>query len=384
MNVHGILKTVWFTPGPKKRWGLPLIFIGPPGNGKTQRVENEAARFGLAAEVIIGSIREPTDVGGLARLEDDRFRLVPAAWAMKLGEKKHGVVVLDELNTNVPAMQAALLRLATDGAVGEYMMPPTVRIIAMMNRVEEAAGGWPLSPPLANRFGHMAWDPPSVADWANWLLGGESEDSAPLNAADLEAEVMKKWPEAWAKARGLVAGFLKANPSLLFKMPIAESPEAGRAWPSPRTWELATRALAGAAVHGLEASDTEELVAAFVGIGAAAELIQFQTASDLPDPVEVLDEKVVFKHDPKRLDRTTAVLSACAAVIAPDKTSKAKTRSDVLWRYIAEISKDAADVTVQAGMVLAKRGFITGKDAYAGLAKLQPILKAAGFVAPKN
>ncbi len=384
MNVKAILKTVFFTPGAKGRWGLPMIFIGPPGTGKTQRVETESKALGLAAEVIIGSIREPTDVGGLARLEDDRFRLVPAAWAIGLGEKKHGVVVLDELNTNVPAMQAALLRLATDGAVGEYMLPPTVRVVAMMNRTEEAAGGWDLSPPLANRFGHMPWDAPSVNEWASWMLGGSEEDEKPISAEALEAQVMKKWPEAWAKARGLVTGFLKANPSLLHKMPPAGSPEAGRAWCSPRTWELATRGLAGAEVHGLEEADAQELLSAFVGIGPAAELIQYQRKADLPDPSEVLDEKVKFSHDPKRLDRTTAVLSACAAVVASSSGAQQKKRSDVLWKYIAEISKDAADVTVQAGMVLAKRGLVNGPVAYAALSKLQPILHAAGFVAEKN
>jgi MoxR-like ATPase len=214
MNVREILKTVLFTPGAKRRWGLPLIFVGPPGTGKTQRVEEEAARFGLATEIIIGSIREPTDVGGLARLEDDRFRLVPAAWAVELGTKKHGVVVLDELNTNVPAMQAALLRLATDGAVGEYMLPPAVRVLAMMNRAEEAAGGWDLSPPLANRFGHLKWDAPSVAEWSNWLLGGaDAPATSPASAAvQLEAKVLKAWDAPFAKARGLVAGFLKAQP----------------------------------------------------------------------------------------------------------------------------------------------------------------------------
>jgi len=384
MNFNSIMRAVLFTPGCKGRWGLPLIFIGPPGTGKTQRVETVAKQLGLASEVIIGSIREPTDVGGLARLEDDRFRLVPAAWAITLGEKKHGLVVLDELNTNVPAMQAALLRLATDGAVGEYLMPPTVRIIAMMNRQEEAAGGWDLTPPLANRFGHMPWDPPGVGEWANWLLGGIADEEKPEKAADIEARVLKAFDEPFAKAKGLVAGFLKAKPGLLHKMPPMGSPEASRAWPSPRTWEMEVRAMAGAEVHGLEDADREELMAAFIGIGPAAELLEYQQKSDLPDPTDVLDEKVKFKHDPQRLDRTTAVLSSCAAIIAPDKAPKRKERSDVLWRIIAEVSKDAADVTVQAAMVLAQRGFISGKDAYSALGQLQPILTAAGFVAPKE
>lgn len=384
MNVKQILKAVFFTPGNKGRWGLPLIFIGPPGTGKTQRVEHEAAQFGLASETIIGSIREPTDVGGLARLEEDRFRLVPAAWAIRLGEAKHGVIILDELNTNVPAMQAAMLRLATDGAVGEYVTPPTVRVIAMMNRIEEATGGWDLSAPLANRFGHMTWESPSISEWSNWLLGATTNDDKPEKAAEIEAYVLKKFDEPFAKAKGLVAGFLKAQPSLLHKMPAPGSPEAGRAWPSPRTWEMATRSLAGSEVHKLEQSDKEELLGSFVGLGAAAELMQYATKADLPDPADVLDEKVPFKHDPKRLDRTTAILNSCAAMIAPDKAPKRKERADVLWKIVAEVSKDNADLCLQAGMVLAKKGFISGKDAYAALSKLQPILAAAGFVAQKD
>lgn len=387
MNVKAMLKAALFTPGCKGRWGLPIIFIGPPGTGKTQRVEKESEMFGLTSETIIGSIREPTDVGGLARLEDDRFRLVPAAWAIRLGEAKHGVVILDELNTNVPAMQSAMLRLATDGAVGEYVMPPTVRILAMMNRIEEAAGGWDLTPPLANRFGHMAWESPSALEWGSWLLGanmtGDSDEKRE-KPAELEAFVMKRFDEPFAKAKGLVAGFLKANPSLLHKMPLQGSPASGGAWPSPRTWEMAVRSMAGSDVHKLEQSDKEELMSAFVGVGAAAELMQYATKADLPDPTDVLDEKVVFKHDPKRLDRTTAVLNSCSAIIAPDKAPRRKERADVLWKIITEVSKDSADICLQAGMVLAKKGFITGKEAYAALSKLQPILAAAGFVAQKD
>lgn len=385
MNVKSILKALLFTPGAKGRWGLPTIFEGSPGTGKTNVIEQTSARYGLKCEVIIGSIREPTDVGGLARLEDDRFRLVPASWAANMAEKTpHALLFLDELNTNVPAMQAAMLRLATDGAVGELLLPPTVRILAAQNRTDEAAGGWDLTPPLANRFGHLKWEAPSVLDWSNWLLGGGAEDEKAEKAADIETFVLKRFDEPFAKAKGLVSGFLRAQPSLLHKMPTAGSPEAGRAWPSPRTWEMATRALAGAEVHKLEQSDAEEMLGAFVGIGPAAELLQYQRRADLPDPADVLDEKVTFKHDPKRLDRTTAVLSACAAVVAPDKAPHRKERASVLWRIIAEVSKDSADLCVQAGMVLAKRGFIDGKDAYSALSKLQPILQAAGYVASKD
>lgn len=388
MNTETILKVLLFTPGPKGRWGLPCIFEGEPGGGKTSVIEDFAQRHGLYAggnATIIGSIREPTDVGGLARLFEDCFRLMPAGWAVDMVQKHpHALLFLDELNTNVPAMQAAMLRLATDGAVGELILPPTVRMLAAMNKTDQAANGWDLAPPLANRFGHLAWESPSWARWSAWLLGEAEQERKVESAEAIEARVTKLFPEPFAKAKGLVTGFLKAHPSLLQRVPKAGSPEASRAFPTPRTWELAVRALAGSEVHGADATDAEELVTAFVGTGPAAELLEYRSKADLPDPSDVLDEKVAFKHDPKRLDRSTAVLSACAAIIAPDKAPRRKERAEVLWRIIEEVAKDAADVTVSAAGVLSTKGFITGKAAYSALAKLQPILSAAGYNARRE
>jgi hypothetical protein len=381
VDIKAIMKVVLFTPGSKGRWGLPVIFEGEPGTAKTNIVEQVELDYGLKVEVILGSIREPTDVGGLARLEDDRFRLVPPAWALDMAKALRGVVFLDELNTNVPAMQAAMLRLATDGAVGEYKMPHTVRILAAQNKVGDAAGGWDLAPPLANRFGHLAWEKPDARQWSAWLLGGGEAGAIKVKAADLEARVEKEWAEPFARAKGLVSGFITAKPSMLHMMPKSGSPEAGRAWPSHRTWELGCRAWAGAELHRIDQADKEELLTAFIGVGAAAEFLSYIKEVDLPDPADVLDGNTEFKHDVRRLDRTVSVLASCAALIAPDKAPKRKERAEKLWEIIGTVIDKNADIVVDAAMVLAKKGFTSGKSAYASLAKIQPILAAAGFVA---
>lgn len=381
MDIKAIMRVVLFTPGSKGRWGLPVIFEGEPGSGKTHIVEHAEADYGLKVEVILGSIREPTDVGGLARLENDRFRLVPPAWALELAEALRGIVFLDELNTNVPAMQAAMLRLATDGAVGEFLLPPTIRVLAAQNKVGDAAGGWDLAPPLANRFGHLAWEKPDARQWTSWLLGSGSEEAAGINAAELEAQVMKEWPSYFATAKGLFAGFVAARPEQLHNMPKSGDPLQSRAWPSHRTMELACRAWAGSELHHIGDADKEELVTGFIGTGTAAELLRYIKEVDLPDPADVLDGKVSFKHDVRRLDRTSAILAACAALVAPDKAPKRKERAERLWEIIGGIIDANADLVLDAAMVLAKRGFVSGKVATASLAKIQPILAAAGFIA---
>ncbi len=58
----------------------------------------------------------------------------------------------------------------------------------------------------------------------------------PLAALVEEERVMNAWPNAEAKAKGLVAGFLRRRPELLHKQPKADDPQASRAWPSRRTW----------------------------------------------------------------------------------------------------------------------------------------------------
>jgi hypothetical protein len=154
-----------------------------------------------------------------------------------------------------------------------------------------------------------------------------------------------------------------------------------KAWPSRRSWEFATRAMASAEVQGLSDVDSEEFVAAFIGIGAAAEFSQYVREADLPDPEELLDGKTNWKHDPRRLDLTMAVLGSCASLVQNKDAPKRKERAGKLWEIMAPIVKDAADVVVPAGRVLCKAHLSTLPEARPVLAKIQPILKAAGITA---
>lgn len=387
-----LIKTAFFTPGPGGRWGLPMILIGDPGSAKTSSAEAVAADTGLFMETIISSLREPSDFLGLpipikAKDGSTRVQYAPPEWAVNLAEKKHGVAFFDEINTSPPAVQAALLRVALDGVVGEFALPKTIRFIAAMNSTEDAAGGWDLAAPLANRFGHLVWDAPSAEDWGDWLLAPEADD-ANLKKAKTEkarvdrvlaeeARVMSLWDEPFAVARGLVAGFIRKRPELLMQKPAAGDPKAGKAWPSPRSWELATRALAGATVHDLSEAEREIFLASFVGNGPVAELAVWLAEADLPDPKDVLDGKVKFRHDASRLDRTAAVLQACAAYVSPERCANRKERAGRLWEILGDVD-DALDVVVPAARVLVRAKLAGLDEARPVLMVLQPVLAAAG------
>lgn len=381
-----MIKTALFTPGPKSRWGLPILFEGDPGTGKTSMVEGEGHALGLQVTTLIASLREPSDFLGLPIPVDGRTTYAIPDWAYLLSKSKGGVCFIDEITTAAPAVQAALLRVILDGAVGEFTLPPTVRFAAACNPANMAAGGYDLAPPLANRFGHFKWESPDAEEWGRWLMsaGGAGEEEVEvLNAEKEQKRVLDNWDGPFARARGLVSAFLRSKPDLLLKMPKAASPELSKAWPSPRTWEFATRAMAGAEVHGLGVGDSEEIVAAFVGVGAAAELATYKAKADLPNPEDVLDGKIKFTHDPRRLDRTVAVLNSCTALVTSPKADKRDARASKLWSIMGEMLAESADLVVPAGTALVRAKLSVGNPALQAaartvLVKLQPILEQAG------
>jgi hypothetical protein len=178
---------------------VPVLLWGAPGTGKTSAIRAMAEAMGLPCETVIASIREPSDFAGLPIVVGDEVRFAPPAWARRLAEAGCGLLFLDELSTAPPAVQAALLRVVLERAVGDLTLPDEVAVVAAANPPEQAADGWDLSAPLANRLCHLAWqtEPRSVADG---LAGGWS------------APVVPVLPEGWHAeeilSRGLVAAFL--------------------------------------------------------------------------------------------------------------------------------------------------------------------------------
>lgn len=382
MNIQNILKAAFFTPGVYGRWGLPLLITGIPGGGKTATITDATTRCGMTSETLLASLREPTEFGGFPFIsgtgDNMTIKLAAMPWVERAVAAKHAVVNCDEINTAPESVFAALLRVILEGVVGDVKLPSTVRFVACMNPPECSAGGRDIPAPLANRFGHLRFDNPDANLWANWLLAGNEHMGEAMNPAAEEARVMALWPSAYAKSRGLVAGFIRTRPQLLHKMPQAFDPKASLAWPSPRTWEMAARSRAGAEIHGLDATDSEVLFEAFVGEGAASEFLTYVSKMDLPDPADVLDGKVQFTHEPTRLDRTVAVLDSCAALVSSPAAAKRAARADNLWKLLGEVAKQAIDLTVPCGVTLVKSKLLTPASKPV-LRELQPILAAAGI-----
>lgn len=392
-NLLPILRCAFFTP-TSSGWGLPLLFEGEPGVGKSSIIEGVAQRFGLPCQVISPGEHGEGAFGVTPVPTEEGYLGYPAPqWTERFTER--GIVFVDELKTAAPALQAPILGLILARRIGGSYLGSKVRVIGATNSTGHSAGGWDLSPPLANRLGHLAWPKPTEQDWADWLMTEiDVEEPEVEDAEKLEARVLERWPAPWAKARGLVASFVRARPSLLHKMPKDGHPDASAAWPSHRTWEFATRAIASAQVHGLSEADADQLVTAYVGAGAAGELVEYRQKADLPDPEALLDGKVDFTPDPKRLDRTYAVAVSATAFALGERErasklgdAKAKKaaestthkRTERLMEILLKIADKSIDLVWQPAKQISKAGIHSfNEDSKKLMRKMMPVINDIG------
>lgn len=343
--------------------GTPILAWGPPGVGKTAVITALAESLALPLEVVLASIREPADFSGLPVIREDGVKMEAPAWARRLAREGKGILFLDEISTAPPAVQAALLRVVLDRVVGDLELPPAVAVVAAANPPEQAAGGWDLSPPLANRFCHLTWTLDSGAWIDGMIRGWPSPTVSPL---------AENWEAGIPAARSLVAAFIRHRPHLLLQLPQSEE-QAGKAWPSPRSWDMAARLLAAS-----QSDDVATvLVSGCVGEGAALEFLTWRRDLDLPDPEELIREPDKFKV-PERGDQAFAVLTAVVSAAVGNLTSD---RWMAAWTVLARASEQGAkDIAAAAAKALArarKPGLPLPQKELQGFI---PLLKAGGLM----
>lgn len=386
--MDSLLKILVLTP-TDDGMGAPAMFWGPPGVGKTKKIKRACAEMGMPLVVLspglmgegaFGVTPVPFGAGKEMRIH------YPAPEWVDLFEDAGdvGLVFVDEITTAPPSMQPPLLGLIQERRVGNHYLGERVRVLGAGNPPAQAAGGWDLAPPVANRMGHFDWAQPTQSEWSDYMMArAGAVQAAPPKPVDdlktLEQRVLDAWAGPYAKAQGLVTSFTSRRPGLLHMMPAEGDPNASRAWPSHRSWDLATNVITTAEILGASEVEIDALVAGFVGNAAATEFVAFKASADLPDPEALLDGRVQWKHDPDRLDRTMAVLSACAALVAP-KTAKDRTkRADALWALISTTTAGPIDCAVPAARVLAKADLGGLKNAMPVLVKMRPVMDAAGI-----
>lgn len=351
----------------------PVILWGAPGQGKTKTLQSIAEANGMSLAEIIASIREPSDFGGLPYVVDGRTCLVAPDWAQDVAkhtsEGGKSIVFFDEISTAPPATQAALLRVTLDRVVGTLYLGDDVSIVAAANPPEIAADGWDLAAPMANRFVHLDWALPADVVRDGFTLGWPEVVVPTIDAAKVGTEV--------AAAKTLVAAFLTHRPDLVTAMPNSAA-DSGRAFPTPRSWEMAATLYGYATAAGVSTVSRRMLIVGTIGQAAAAEFLAYVADLDLPDPEAVIADPKGFEV-PTRGDRVYAV---GASVLAALSTNNTPERWVAVCDVIAAIAKaNHADVAVALGkrwMGMRPDGSVTPNPE--SLKTLAPILKEAKII----
>jgi hypothetical protein len=345
---------------------VPVLLWGSPGTGKTSAVLALAQTLGWPVEVVVGAIREPSDFAGLPVVRDGDVIFAPPRWARRLVKAKEALLLLDELTTAPPAVQAAMLRVVLERHVGDLPLPKGVRIVAAANPPDEAADGWELSPPMANRLVHLDWTVEAEAV-AQGLVMGFAPPAGVLRAG-------LPGPAQDLAARSLVGAFLNVRPALVLDLPTG-SAAAGRGWPSPRSWETVARLWAACDAAGASSEARSLLVTGAVGEGAGLELLSWAANLDLPDPAAVLADPEGFEL-PTRGDRAYAAL---AAVVSYAVTQGRPEHWDAAWTVVARVAVATPDIAVLAARMLAARR-PDGARIPAQVQALAPVLRSAGLL----
>ena len=299
---------------------VPVVLWGPPGQGKTSVIKAIAEDQKRHLEVILASIREPQDFAGLPMLTNGVATLMPPDWAKRLAEVDNGILFTDEVNTAPPSVQAALLRVCLDKVVGDCEIGDDTSVIAAANPPEQAADGWDLAPPLANRFCHLNWDLPAevvrdgiAGNWVTYTIPTPSQ---------------KVIDESIIAERAVLAGFLSTRPDLTTVLPKS-AVEQGRAFPTPRSWESVAKLSGWITACGLDSGVRRIAVLGCVGPGAAAEYMTYRENTDLPNPEDIIANPKKFTI-PTRMDKVYVVGASLMAVLRNRNTVER-------WNAVGEV-----------------------------------------------
>lgn len=356
-----IMLAMAFTPSISNsngvQWGIPVLFWGPPGASKTA-VFRQMAKLAHAAYFIFSPGEMGEGALGVVPVPaaDGYLDTPPPRWSVPFTKADgYGWLLLDELTTAGNTMQPGLMALLLERSIGGKTLGPRMRVFAAANPPDQTPNGQDLALPLCNRVMHVDWAPPTVEEVLSYLAtagaGAEvSRDDLPTvtDAVAEEARVLAAWPSAYADAFGKVASFLAANANFLHVVPTPSDPGYGRAWPSPRSWDMATRAMAGAIVHGLSHDETVAIVAGCVGLGVARQFFQHCASLDLPRSEDILSGALVWSARGDRLDRSFAVLRSLTALASAMPVNHPKFESYVVrfWGIMDETAQYRKDLAL--------------------------------------
>jgi MoxR-like ATPase len=276
---------------------VPLHIWGPCGVGKSQivfQVANDTQRE--FRDIRAGQL-DPVDLRGLPRIASHQTEWAPPKFLPTSGK---GILFLDELTSAPQMTQAACYQLVLDRRLGEYVLPDGWVVIAAGNPASERGVHFSMPRPLRNRFVHLHLEA-DLPEWCQWAV-----------RAGIRSEII---------------AFLRFKPALLHD---ADTTSDQNAWPTPRSWEMASNVLKGMAGRsGTSAAETEaQLLEGTIGAAATAEFVGFlRLFRQLPsiDEIFLYPEKAPLPDEPSA---QIAIATALGRAMSDQSVAKGLTYLD--------------------------------------------------------
>lgn len=224
---------------------VPVHLWGACGVGKSQIVAKVAAELDYDFLDIRAVQLDPVDLRGLPRISADATEWVPPKF---LPTKGKGILFLDELTSAPQMTQAGCYQLVLDRKLGEYVLPEGWVVIAAGNPASERGVHFSMPRPLRNRFMHLHLEA-DLSDWCGWAVQ--------------------------ASIRPEIIAFLRFKPTLLHD---GDTTNDQNAWPTPRSWEMASNVLKCLNRASAIAGQTEmeaQLLEGAIGPAVTAEFVGF-------------------------------------------------------------------------------------------------------------
>ena len=218
---------------------FPSVMLwGAPGVGKSQGVREIAEKIEEATykRVVVTDVRlllfNPVDLRGIPTSNADKTLAVwlkPKIFQMDEGEDVVNILFLDEISVAPPSVQAAAYQITLDRTIGEHKLPNNCIVIAAGNRTTDKSVAYNMPKALANRMCHIEVKGNS-SSWHDWAV---------KNAI-----------------HPYIVAYLEYNTTALMRF---ESAGMDVAFPTPRSWEMASNVLK------LMSEDIDEVYPLLVG-----------------------------------------------------------------------------------------------------------------------
>jgi MoxR-like ATPase len=273
---------------------VPIHIWGACGVGKSQIGYQVASDLNYEFRDVRANQLDPVDLRGLPRILADQTEWVPPRFLPTTGK---GILFLDELTSAPQMTQAGCYQLVLDRRLGEYVLPDDWVVIAAGNPASERGVHFSMPRPLRNRFVHLTLDV-DFEDWCRWAVR--------------------------AAIRPEVIAFLRFTPSLLHDADITSD---ANAWPTPRSWELASNVLKAfeqkKSRRTASTSEVEaQLLEGTIGPAATTEFVAFlRLFRQLPSIDEILlnPETAPLPGEPSA---QIAISTALGRVLTDNSVSK--------------------------------------------------------------